>query len=186
MGELLELYRNYLRLVARSLVGTPLRVNLDPSDLVQETFLKAHRDFIAIRGAKRAGIRGLAEADPGDQPGQPGQTLSPARRKITNVRSRWNNCSIARELQFHQCPRLVGISSPSWQGEPSASRQCFWPMHESSARRLSRGLHPAYSGTCASSPIIAVEMGRFSRRSANAVGAGSEAADPDEETTDER
>lgn len=44
-GALLELYRNYLRLVARSLIGGALRVKLDASDLVQETFLKAHRDF---------------------------------------------------------------------------------------------------------------------------------------------
>src|SRR5579883_2066337 len=44
-GRLLELYRNYLRLVARSLIGGALRVKLDASDLVQETFLKAHRDF---------------------------------------------------------------------------------------------------------------------------------------------
>jgi RNA polymerase sigma-70 factor, ECF subfamily len=44
-GALLELYRNYLRLVARSMIGGALRVKLDASDLVQETFLKAHRDF---------------------------------------------------------------------------------------------------------------------------------------------
>jgi RNA polymerase sigma-70 factor (ECF subfamily) len=45
LGKLLDLYRNYLRLVARSLIGAGLRVKLEPSDLVQETFLKAHRDF---------------------------------------------------------------------------------------------------------------------------------------------
>jgi RNA polymerase sigma-70 factor (ECF subfamily) len=45
LGELLELYRNYLRLVARSLISNALRVKLEPSDIVQETFLKAHREF---------------------------------------------------------------------------------------------------------------------------------------------
>src|SRR5947209_4385209 len=50
LGQLLELYRNYLRLVARSLIGGALRVKLDPSDLVQETFLKAHRDFGQFAG----------------------------------------------------------------------------------------------------------------------------------------
>jgi RNA polymerase sigma-70 factor (ECF subfamily) len=45
LGRLLELYRNYLRLVARSLIKPPLQVQLDASDLVQETFLKAHREF---------------------------------------------------------------------------------------------------------------------------------------------
>src|SRR4051794_17509848 len=51
LGRLLELYRNYLRLMARSLVGEALRVRLDASDLVQETFLKAHREFAQFLGA---------------------------------------------------------------------------------------------------------------------------------------
>jgi RNA polymerase sigma-70 factor (ECF subfamily) len=50
LGRLLELYRNYLRLVCRSLVGIALRVKLEPSDLVQETFLKAHREFAGFAG----------------------------------------------------------------------------------------------------------------------------------------
>ena len=50
LGTLLELYRNYLRLVARSLIGVALRVKLEPSDLVQETFLKAHREFAGFAG----------------------------------------------------------------------------------------------------------------------------------------
>jgi RNA polymerase sigma-70 factor, ECF subfamily len=50
LGQLLELYRNYLKLAARSLIGPALRVKLEPSDLVQETFLKAHRDFADFEG----------------------------------------------------------------------------------------------------------------------------------------
>ena len=50
-GQLLELYRNYLRLMARSLINQPLRVRLDASDLVQETFLKAHREFVGFLGS---------------------------------------------------------------------------------------------------------------------------------------
>jgi len=50
LGKLLELYRNYLRLVARSLISSALRVKLEPSDLVQETFLKAHREFAQFAG----------------------------------------------------------------------------------------------------------------------------------------
>jgi len=45
LGRLLELYRNYLRVVARAMIGQALRVRLDASDLVQETFLKAHQEF---------------------------------------------------------------------------------------------------------------------------------------------
>jgi len=51
VGRLLELYRNYLRLIARSLISQPLQVRMDASDLVQETFLKAHREFRQFVGS---------------------------------------------------------------------------------------------------------------------------------------
>jgi RNA polymerase sigma-70 factor (ECF subfamily) len=50
LGQLLELYRNYLRLLARTQVEGALRVRLDPSDLVQQTFLEAYRDFSHFAG----------------------------------------------------------------------------------------------------------------------------------------
>jgi RNA polymerase sigma-70 factor, ECF subfamily len=50
-GQLLAQYRNYTRLLARTLLGTALRLRLDPSDLVQETFLEAHRDFPRFDGS---------------------------------------------------------------------------------------------------------------------------------------
>jgi RNA polymerase sigma-70 factor (ECF subfamily) len=50
LGNLLELYRNYLRLLARLQVGRRLRGKADPSDLVQETFLAAQRHFPEFRG----------------------------------------------------------------------------------------------------------------------------------------
>ena len=54
LGKLLELYRNYLRLVARSLIGVALKVKVEPSDLVQETFLKAHQEFGGFRGGNES------------------------------------------------------------------------------------------------------------------------------------
>jgi RNA polymerase sigma-70 factor (ECF subfamily) len=50
LGQLLELYRNYLSLLARLEIGRQLQSKLDDSDVVQETFLKAHRDFVDFRG----------------------------------------------------------------------------------------------------------------------------------------
>jgi RNA polymerase sigma-70 factor (ECF subfamily) len=50
LGRLLELYRNYLRLLARLQVGRRLRGKADPSDLVQEAFLAAQRTFAQFRG----------------------------------------------------------------------------------------------------------------------------------------
>ncbi len=50
LGELLELYENYLRLLARLQIGRRLQSKVDPADLVQETFLEAHRHFALFRG----------------------------------------------------------------------------------------------------------------------------------------
>jgi RNA polymerase sigma-70 factor (ECF subfamily) len=50
LSELLEVYRNYVRLLASTSLGRELRAKTDPSDLVQETFLKAHRNFHQFRG----------------------------------------------------------------------------------------------------------------------------------------
>lgn len=50
LGRLLELYRNYLRVLARIQIGKQLQGKVDASDIVQETFLDAHRYFPAFRG----------------------------------------------------------------------------------------------------------------------------------------
>jgi len=50
LGELLELYRSYLGLLARLQIGPRLQGKVDPADLVQETFLKAHQNFGLFAG----------------------------------------------------------------------------------------------------------------------------------------
>ncbi len=54
LGQLLELYRNYLRLLARLEIGRRLQGKVDDSDLVQDTFLQAHRHFTQFRGTTEA------------------------------------------------------------------------------------------------------------------------------------
>jgi RNA polymerase sigma-70 factor (ECF subfamily) len=51
LGALLELYRNYLAILAAAQFSRKLLRRLSPSDLVQETMLAAHRDFEQFRGA---------------------------------------------------------------------------------------------------------------------------------------
>jgi RNA polymerase sigma-70 factor (ECF subfamily) len=54
LGQLLELYRRYLALLARVQIGQRLQGKVDASDIVQETFLEAHRNFPRFRGASEA------------------------------------------------------------------------------------------------------------------------------------
>jgi RNA polymerase sigma-70 factor (ECF subfamily) len=49
-GALLRLYERYLALLARLRIGRELQGKADPADVVQETFLEAHRNFGAFRG----------------------------------------------------------------------------------------------------------------------------------------
>ncbi|HEX4588387.1 MAG TPA: helix-turn-helix domain-containing protein, partial [Gemmataceae bacterium] len=45
LGRLLERYRSYLAILARVQIGRRLQRKVEESDLVQETFLEAHRGF---------------------------------------------------------------------------------------------------------------------------------------------
>lgn len=50
LGQLLDSYRQYLKLLARLEIGRRLRTKVDASDLVQDTLLEAHRHFGTFRG----------------------------------------------------------------------------------------------------------------------------------------
>jgi RNA polymerase sigma-70 factor (ECF subfamily) len=50
LGRLLELYRRYLRLLAEVGIDERFKTKVDASDVMQETFLDAHRDFANFRG----------------------------------------------------------------------------------------------------------------------------------------
>jgi RNA polymerase sigma-70 factor (ECF subfamily) len=50
LGRVLESYRPYLSLLARTQIGRRLQGKADASDVVQEAFLGAYRDFHQFRG----------------------------------------------------------------------------------------------------------------------------------------
>src|SRR5262245_46387411 len=54
LGRLLELYRNYLGVLARVEIGRRLQGKVDDSDLIQDAFLEAHRHFGQFRGTTEA------------------------------------------------------------------------------------------------------------------------------------
>lgn len=54
LGLLLESYSTYLTLLARVQIGRRLQGKVDPGDVVQETFLEAHRQMPQFRGTSEA------------------------------------------------------------------------------------------------------------------------------------
>jgi len=54
LGELWETCRSYLLLVAGRELRGDLKQKIGPSDIVQETFLKAQRDLLQFRGETHA------------------------------------------------------------------------------------------------------------------------------------
>jgi RNA polymerase sigma-70 factor (ECF subfamily) len=54
LGRLLQLYSNYMKLVATAGLDRKLRARTSPSDIVQETMFEAHRDFLQFRGTSEA------------------------------------------------------------------------------------------------------------------------------------
>src|SRR6201986_1558123 len=50
LGQLLALYTNYLKLLVSAQLDNRLRARVSPSDIVQESFFEAHRDFGEFRG----------------------------------------------------------------------------------------------------------------------------------------
>jgi RNA polymerase sigma-70 factor (ECF subfamily) len=58
LDRLLESYRNYLRLLARTGLDASLQGKADPSDLVQDAMLRASQNFGQFRGASDAELAG--------------------------------------------------------------------------------------------------------------------------------
>lgn len=58
VGMLLERFRNYLTLLARLQIDRRLQGKIDAADVVQDTFLKAHRHFGQFRGTTEAELAG--------------------------------------------------------------------------------------------------------------------------------
>src|SRR5262249_26022430 len=57
LGRALEICRGYLLLGAERQLGTDLRAKGGASDLVQETFLEAQRDFVQFQGTSEEELR---------------------------------------------------------------------------------------------------------------------------------
>jgi RNA polymerase sigma-70 factor (ECF subfamily) len=106
LGQALEVYRNYLLLVAERELDSGLRAKAGASDLVQETFLEAQRDFPQFRGASEEELRAWL------------------RRLLLN-----NVANFTR--RYHVGKRQVGREQPlepsSWSGTPGGALPADMP-----------------------------------------------------------
>jgi RNA polymerase sigma-70 factor (ECF subfamily) len=118
LGRLLESYRSYLLLLARIQIGRRLQSKADPADVVQDTFLDAHRQFPAFRGetadALAAWLRRILA----------GQLAHLVRRYYgTEARDVRLEQSIEQELDSSSQSLARGLSQPGSSPSESAARR---------------------------------------------------------------
>jgi RNA polymerase sigma-70 factor (ECF subfamily) len=112
LGQHFELYRNYLALLGRVQLGRRLRGKVDDADLIQETFLEAHRHFDGFRGNSEAELvswlRQILAA-----------TLANLLRRYYGTQRR--NVRLERELadDLDQSSRAIGAALAAPQSSPS-------------------------------------------------------------------
>jgi RNA polymerase sigma-70 factor (ECF subfamily) len=105
----LEQYREYLRLLARLQLDPRLRGQLDPSDIVQQTLLKAHERFDQFRGQSDDELRSWLRAILA-------RTLVDAVRKFGRQKGDW-----ARSLEeaLEQSSAMLEVFLASEESSPS-------------------------------------------------------------------
>ena len=87
LDRLLDSYRNYLRLLARTGVDASLQGKADASDLVQEALLKASQNFGQFRGATDAELAGWLRQILANQLLQATRAFTAAGRDVGRERS---------------------------------------------------------------------------------------------------
>ena len=116
LDRLLDSYRNYLRLLARTGIDASLQGKADPSDLVQDALLKAPQHFDQFRGATDAELAGWLRQILRPLPGRLRPPLPDRRAAAPAASSRWTNCWTARRRRSERILAANGTS-------PSASAQ---------------------------------------------------------------
>lgn len=100
LGALLDLYRNYVSLLARTQIDSGLAARVSPSDVVQETMFEACRDFAQFRGQSEGEFIGWLR----------GILVSTLARLIEH-HIKTQKRTIGREVSIDDCRREVDRSA---------------------------------------------------------------------------
>ncbi len=126
LGELLELYRSYLHLLAEMQISRRLKTKVDASDVVQEAFLRVQAGFADFVGNSEGELvvwlrRILARRWPikcGDSVGQPS---GPRRWSAACTTTSTNLRSVCSRPSTAPVPRPAN-------GPHGARKRCWWQM----------------------------------------------------------
>ena len=143
LGTLLELYRNYLKLLAGTEISLHLQTRANPSDVVQDTFFEACRDFKQFRGTteaeflawlRRILVRNLARLV--ERHVLTKNAINDASCHWISWRLRWRRSSSRLETAL-----VAPVTSPSTQlHNRERSRHCWpiiWPACRTTTARCS-------------------------------------------------
>lgn len=119
-GQLLQLYRNYLLVLAASQLGCELRQRLSPSDLVQEAMLAAFKGLATFRGQTEAEFLGWLR-----------QILVRCLQRQLVVHIGREKRDLRREITVERIG--LNLASSSWPGIPE-----FQSGHSSPSAQLIR------------------------------------------------
>jgi RNA polymerase sigma-70 factor (ECF subfamily) len=108
LGQILEGHRPYLSKIARSELGDDLEAKVSASDLVQETFLKAHRDFEQFDGQSASELRAWLR-----------QILHNSLGHLARDYRRTAKRDIAREVSLREDDTTAGPAFELPDGEPT-------------------------------------------------------------------
>jgi RNA polymerase sigma-70 factor, ECF subfamily len=119
LGGLLERFRAYLVLLARLQIDRRFRGKADPADLVQETFLEAHRAFPRFRGQTEAELAGWLRAILAANLADLARRFLRARRRDVRLER-----ALADELDRSSVALGQGLAAPnSTPSQQAASRE---------------------------------------------------------------
>ncbi len=134
-GQLLQLYRNYLLVLAASQLGSDLRQRLSPSDLVQEAMLAAFKGLATFRGGTEAEFLGWLR-----------QILVRCLHRQLMVHIGREKRDLRREITVEQVGN--SMANASWSGSPE-----FQSEHSSPSAHVIKQERAV---------IVANELGRLS------------------------